>query len=162
MSIRKEMNQNNISLREVDASNWREVLTLNPGANDYVEPVHHCLLETVFHVASVATVGDYVKAIYLDDTLVGHCEFYPTHADTLYILCFMLDEKYHGLGYGKRAFTELMHYWRVHLNARQIELSTRNPIARRLYESFGFRALDNDRAREYFATYHEVLLTAIL
>lgn len=146
-----------VLLKEISASNWRRVLRLQPGPGDFVEEPSVSLLETVFRVGPC--YSPYVRAIYFDLNLIGLTTFYPHDNECIYIHTFMIDQNYQGFGYGRRAFEQLLEYLRTELGATRVELSTKNPIAARMYESCGFRAQDDERSRIYYENYDEVLLS---
>ena len=82
--------------------------------------------------------------IYADGAAVGFAMFafepdYEDPKDRYWLWRFMIDEKYQGRGYGKKALERIIAYFKDH-GAANIRLSTKgdNKNAIALYESFGF------------------------
>ena len=100
---------------------------------------------------SIADAADNAKvarpfAIYADGSVVGFTMFafepdYEDPDDRYWLWRFMIDERYQGCGYGRKALELIITYFKEH-GATNIRLSTKagNQKAIHLYESFGFAA----------------------
>ena len=108
---------------------------------------------------SIADAADNAKvarpfAIYADEVVVGFTMFafesdYEDPDDRYWLWRFMIDERYQGRGYGRKALELIIAYFKEH-GASNIRLSTKaaNQKAIHLYESFGFEANGNMNGEE--------------
>lgn len=98
---------------------------------------------------SIADAADNAKVarpfvIYADEVVVGFTMFafepdYEDPDDRYWLWRFMIDERYQGRGYGRKALELIIAYFKEH-GASNIRLSTKdgNQKAIHLYESSGF------------------------
>jgi len=76
---------------------------------------------------------------------------YDEDGVTGYINPIMVDKKYQGMGYGRQAMLLMIAYLRENLHVTKINIGHRkaNAAAGRLYESLGFRIIE-DRGNAYY------------
>ena len=144
-----------ISFRKITKKNVWDVVELNAGekGHTYVALNSHTLLEAIFDNKLL-----YVRAIYINNDLIGLTYFYP-YRNTVWISRFMIDHKYQGKGYGSKSFSKLLKYIKNKYSPTKIELSTSNPIAIKLYKKYGFVNNKNKRTSKFYKKYKENLLT---
>lgn len=132
-----------IELRPLDDSNIEACrkLKVSEKQADYI----------AFNDKSIADAADNAKVarpfvIYADEVVVGFTMFafepdYEDPDDRYWLWRFMIDERYQGRGYGRKALELIIAYFKEH-GATNIRLSTEaaNQKAIHLYESFGFAA----------------------
>lgn len=140
-----------ISLKSFDSPD--DVRWLHPGADNlhYIEQISTTVQELSQRFPS--SFREYLKAIYLDQMVIGFTAFYPTEvlSDQVWLIhTFMIDQQVQGRGYGKLAFEMLMkHILSVNVQHVPIELSSNNPVALKMYKHFGFREVSPDRSLRY-------------
>ena len=81
-------------------------------------------------------------AIYLDEEVIGLAAYEKEEEPGVYdILTMMLDERYQGLGLGKKAFEVLLDLLKSKPDCRRITLNFKpdNSRAEKFYQSFGFQ-----------------------
>jgi diamine N-acetyltransferase len=130
-----------VRLKEIDASNWREVLglELNPGQEHFVAPNARSLAEA--YVRPELPVYRPL-AVYDGEQMVGFamytCE--PASAKRHYVQRLMIDRRFQGRGYGRAAMSELLKLIREDESCEEISLCVApdNVNARSLYRSLGF------------------------
>ena len=89
-------------------------------------------------------------AIYNDEIMVGFTMMYHDDPeenefgdDSCYGICrFMIDQRFQGKGYGKKAFDKVLDYLRTYpqgdASSVYLTYDPENNLARQLYKSFGF------------------------
>jgi diamine N-acetyltransferase len=109
-----------VTLREISSETLGSILRLNVGQSQqhFVAPNSVSIAEAHFEPKS------WFRAIYADETPVGFVMLYvdrDTH--DYYLWRYMIDARYQGLGYGKRAMERLIDHVRTLPGARELRLS---------------------------------------
>lgn len=127
-----------ITLREVTKENLRDVLMLRvaPEQERFVASNAISIAQAHFD-PEIA----WFRAIYADETPVGFLMLHDEPAAATYFLWrFMIDHRYQGLGYGRRALDLLLEHVRARPGATAVTLShvpgEGNPAP--FYERMGF------------------------
>lgn len=143
-----------ISLRDVNAENWEEVIELEvtDEQEDYLASNLYSLAESKYNPYAVP------MAIYAGKRMVGFLMYESLtddgepHAYSLYR--FMIDERYQGKGYGRASLLALL----KHIGKRDTRLTRitvcyepENTPAKKLYASLGFREIGLDEDDEMIA-----------
>lgn len=122
-----ENNLSKISLKKIKRSNLEMILNLavKPKQKSLVAPNAHSIAEAHF------TKGAWYRAIYLDDVPIGfvmlrdttliHKKIMPDNP-VMYIWRFMLDGRYQGKGYGKRAMELVIEHIKSRPNIKEVSL----------------------------------------
>jgi len=132
-----------IYLKDIDENNLVKctLLTTNKDGKHYV--FEEFVASNAFSIAqSKVQKGWIVKAIYDDDLMIGFTMYGYCYEYSFYEICrFMVDYKYQGKGYGKLALGKIIEEMKKLENCKDIYISfdPKNNIARKLYESFGFK-----------------------
>ena len=126
-----------ITIKPITESNWEEAANLRilPEQVDFLTPNVYSIAESKFHPELVPC------AIYLETTMVGFLMYCRDPRDDQYWLYrFMIDERYQGKGYGKKALLELIEIIRALPNAPELNVGfdLENHVAANLYKSVGF------------------------
>lgn len=109
-----------VSLREIDSANVRAVTALDvaPHQQVFVAP------NAVSMAEYAVTTRAWTRAIYADEELVGYVLLSDDGEQPRYYLWrFMIDERYQGLGFGKRAMDLVIDYVRALPGADGLYLS---------------------------------------
>jgi len=148
-----------ITLRKITLENRRELFRLEVSSEQQKFVASN--LSSVASCYVLATNGGYPLpfAIYADEQMVGFVMIVygitsyelPRVAENNYcILRFMIGEQYQNRGYGKAAMNEILSYIRTFPAGPAqycwISYEDDNIVAKRIYESFGFR--DNGEVAE--------------
>lgn len=107
-----------LELREVDEDNGREIMRLRvlPAQDDFVAP-------NVISLAEASLTTDVlVLGLFVEDTAVGFA-MVSTREHRYYLWRFMIDYRYQGRGYGRRAMELLIEKVRGLPNATEFKLS---------------------------------------
>lgn len=127
-----------LTLREITAETLRPVLNLVVADDQkhFVAPNAVSVAEAYF-----AREHAWFRAIYADETPVGFLMLYDDPEKAVYYLWrFMIDARYQGLGYGRRAIQLLIDHVKGRPNAHELKLSCvpgeHSPCA--FYERLGF------------------------
>ncbi|KAG0082635.1 hypothetical protein BGZ93_010612 [Podila epicladia] len=117
-----------VTLREINKGNWREVtdLTVAESQTDILTSNLKSLCEAHY------TEDAWPRAIYADDTVVGFLllSIWPIE-DWYGVWRFMIDQKYQGLGFGRKAIQLAIAYIKEnHPDAKQIRLMSIGPEGR--------------------------------
>jgi diamine N-acetyltransferase len=128
-----------ISLKSITAENWKACvnLTLAKGQEDFVPSNVYSIAEAQFYSDSRS------RAVYADDVLVGYILYGIDESAGLWkIFRLMIDENFQGKGYGKAAMKSVLEDIRQEkAEVVLVRYSLENDVARRLYESFGFKEI---------------------
>lgn len=136
-----------IELRQVEASNFEEVIRLKVSSEQEV-----FVASNIYSIAQAKILPECVPlAIYHDEILIGFAMYAMDRDDNEYwIYRFMIDERYQSKGYGRAALKVLIDYLKKDIEHHVILLGVipGNERARKLYECCGFlsdgRMLDNE------------------
>lgn len=135
--MKTEQAQEFVTLREIDRSNYREILRLKVAADQtrFVASNAVSLAQAHFHVEA------WYRGIYTGDTAVGFVMLEIDEKKPEYYLWrYMIDEKHQGKGYGHQAMELVIEYVRNLPDATELILSyvpmEGNPKG--FYEKFGF------------------------
>ncbi|MBD1222095.1 GNAT family N-acetyltransferase [Virgibacillus halodenitrificans] len=130
-----------ISIRKINSSNESAVrkITLKEDQKNFIESVDECLEEA-------NTVPQWRPvAIYNEEEMVGFAMYgsFGPNKDT-WIDRIIIDEKYQGNGFGKKAMFRLIEIVSKEYGVKDIHLSIveENKVARHLYESIGFKYIN--------------------
>ena len=132
-----------IYLKDIDENNLLEcvLLSTNKDGKNYV--FEEFVASNAFSIAqSKVQKGWTVKAIYDDDLMIGFAMYGYCYEYDFYEICrFMIDHKYQGKGYGRRALVKIIEEMKENEECKDIYISfdPKNNIARSLYESLGFK-----------------------
>jgi diamine N-acetyltransferase len=131
-----------ISFRPVTRENCEEALKLQ------VSPEQMKFAPSVAESLASAYIKPWDEAldpfvICVDDQLVGlfYISYTPDSKDNYWIGGFIIDRKFQGRGYGRRALREMLSFVpTVHPNCQEIKLTVEkeNLTAQKLYRSLGF------------------------
>ena len=132
-----------IYLKDIDENNLLQcvLLTTNKDGKNYV--FEEFVASNAFSIAqSKIQKGWTVKAIYDEDLMIGFTMYGYCYEYGFYEICrFMIDYKYQGKGYGRRALVKIIEEMKENEECKDIYISfdPNNNIARSLYESLGFK-----------------------
>ena len=141
--LRAENGESDVDLRDIDNENWEECifLTTNKDREHFV--CEEFVASNALSLAqSKIQKGWITKAIYDGDLMVGFTMYGFNYEHNYYEICrLMIDSKYQGKGYGKRALGEVIEEMKQIEGCKEIFLSFEpdNRVAKRLYESFNFK-----------------------
>ncbi|KAF9159182.1 hypothetical protein DFQ26_006844 [Actinomortierella ambigua] len=114
-----------VTLREITRDNWRAIteLTVHEGQQGNVTSNVHSLCES--HYAEDA----WVRAVYADETPVGFLMMSIWDPESWYAIWrFMIDQRYQGFGYGRRAIQlAIAHLREHHPQAKLLRLMSTGP-----------------------------------
>ncbi len=142
-----------LRLREVDAANWEEVvdLELEDEQEDYVASNAYSLAESKFNGYAVPL------AIYAGKRVVGFLMYETLHEEdepeTYSIYRFMIDRRWQGKGYGRRALEQILKDIGQKSDCRRITICyvPNNKTAKEFYASLGFEEVGIDDDGEMIA-----------
>ncbi|MCA1065684.1 GNAT family N-acetyltransferase [Rossellomorea sp. AcN35-11] len=127
----------NLELREVNADNWEECVTLSVSDDQkgFVADNSYSLLQSIY------TEGFHPLAIYHQDAMIGFLMYGVDPETGRMEMCrLMIDQDHQGKGYGKAATLQLIN--RITASHGRIGLYTsaepENVHAIKMYESVGF------------------------
>jgi diamine N-acetyltransferase len=132
-----------VTLREVTTENFRDILTLrvSPKQREYVASNDRSVAEAHFHQEA------WFRAIYADETPVGFLMLHDENLreevrqdDYYFLWRLMVDERFQGLGFGRRAMQLLVQHVRQRPNASALLTSFHPGSAgpRGFYQKLGF------------------------
>jgi diamine N-acetyltransferase len=136
-----------VSLREVTADTVRQICNLNVAESQkgFVAPNAYSIAQAYFSKEA------WFRAIYADDTPVGFVMLYDNEPEAEYFLWrFMIDERYQGFGFGRRAIERLLEHVRGRPGAKELLLSCVPGEAgpENFYRKLGFAATDKWHGEE--------------
>jgi len=140
--------------KSVTKQNWEQINLLSAGKEnvDYIPNTSHILLDAIFN-----NKLKYVKAIYYKNKPIGLFYAYPKGNDAIFIARFMIDYHYQNKGLGNAVFPLIIE--QIHTSIKQqIYISTKNPIALKLYKKHGFIERDDSEAKKYYKKFNEIHL----
>lgn len=127
----------NIRLVDITTNNWKEICSLNPGKEGW-----NFVASNSFSITqSFYEKGWIIKGIAKDKLLIGFTMYGFSEEMTAYEICrFMIDERYQGKGYGKRALQIIIDEMLRSYGCEKIYLSTmpNNLRGKHIYEKAGF------------------------
>lgn len=132
-----------IYLKDIDENNLLQCvfLTTNKDGKNYV--FEEFVASNAFSIEqSKVQKGWTVKAIYNEDLMIGFTMYGYCYEYDFYEICrFMIDHKYQGKGYGRRALVKIIEEMKNIDDCNEIYISfePNNSIAKSLYESLGFK-----------------------
>lgn len=125
-----------ISLRNIDNSNWRDCINLEVTENQksFIPSNLYSVAESKFQV------GMYLFGVYNDDIMIGFASFILDEQGDMNLYKLMIDKRYQGNGYGKKALIMLMNIIKHETINKEIWLSLHpnNFLAIKLYCDYGF------------------------
>ena len=139
---RKPHSESNVTLHEVTAASLKEVLALQVTGRQRAFVADNARSIAQAHFSPHA----WFRAIYADDTPVGFLMLYDDPEKPEYYLWrLMIDERYQGNGFGRRAVELLIRHVRTRPNARELFTSVVQADGgpQGFYERLGF-ALTGD------------------
>ncbi len=110
-----------VTLREVTRDNAREIIKLEvaEGQNRFVAPNDVSLAQAYFEREKA-----WFRAIYADEIPVGFMMLYDDPREPIYYLWrLMMDARYQGMGYGRRALDLLVAYVKTRPSATELKVS---------------------------------------
>lgn len=127
----------NINFRDITTENWRELATLSvtDDQKNFIDPNAYSLTHSIYD-------GDTIKAIYDNDLMVGFIMYsIDETSKNAWIDSYMIDKPYQNRGYGKSALTKILDMFENDFDCLKIGISEHpeNKIAKKLYESLGFK-----------------------
>ncbi len=132
-----------IYLKEIDENNLLECVLLSTNKDGKNFVFEEFVASNAFSIAQAKVQkGWTVKAIYDDDLMIGFAMYGYCYEYDFYEICrFMIDHKYQGKGYGRRALVKIIEEMKENEECKDIYISfdPKNNIARSLYESLGFK-----------------------
>ncbi|WP_440897321.1 GNAT family N-acetyltransferase [Amphibacillus sp. Q70] len=131
-----------VLLKTIDQSNYKACaeLTVLEDQEDFITPNWYSLLEANYEADRLPF------AIYEQENLVGFIMFsyYPADADypldSWWIERFMIDQEYQNKGYGTKALSVAVSFFKEKINQKELRISAvpNNQVAIKLYENLGF------------------------
>ncbi len=126
-----------IQLVYITPENWEKVCLLDPGeeSREFVADNSFSIAQSVFEKSWI------IQAIQREEELIGFTMYGFSEELGEYELCrFMLDWRYQGNGYGKKALRIILTEMQNRFSCQKIYTSTspKNARARHVYESAGF------------------------
>jgi diamine N-acetyltransferase len=109
-----------VTLQEVTADTVHQICNLNvtESQKQFVAPNAYSIAQAYFSKEA------WFRAIYADDTPVGFVMLYDNEPESEYFLWrFMIDERYQGHGFGRRAIELLLEHVRGRPGAKELLLS---------------------------------------
>ena len=133
-----------VTLQNISEDNYRECLNIKVSENQkkFISEVSICLSKAyVFY--------DTVKpfAICNNDIVVGFIMVrFNEKINNYFIWQFMIDEKYQGKGYGRKALELIIKWIKENKDGKEITTTyiEGNSVVRDLYKSFGFKEFNNE------------------
>lgn len=129
-----------IYFKNIDEENWREAVSLKISKEQETYLPHPnvaSIAESKFHLDWITL------AIYKDETMIGFAMYGPDEEKEkeVWLIRYMMDERYQGKGYGKEALEKLLEEIRLNTKCSIINLSfhPQSKIAKNLYTSLGFK-----------------------
>ena len=127
----------NIRLVDITTNNWEEICTLNPGkeGREFVASNSFSITQSIYEK------GWIIKGIAKEKQLIGFTMYGFSEELTAYELCrFMIDDRYQGKGYGKRALQIIIDEMFHSYGCEKIYLSTdpNNLRGKYIYGNAGF------------------------
>lgn len=113
--------ESTITLQEITRENAREIIRLKVS-----EVQEQFVASNVISLAQAYFERDHAwfRAIYADETPVGFVMLYDDPREPVYFLWrFMIDERYQGLGYGRKALNLLIQHVKTRPAATEIKVS---------------------------------------
>jgi diamine N-acetyltransferase len=126
----------NISLRNIDNSNWRECIKL-----EVAEEQKSFIPSNLYSVAeSRFENGMKAFGIYNEEIIIGFASYILDEQGDMNLYKLMIDKQYQGNGYGKKALINLMNTIKSETLNKEIWLSLHpnNAVAIKLYCDYGF------------------------
>ena len=129
-----------MEFREIDKSNYWDcmALTIDAGQEGFVADNKQSLVEAAYED------GLYTLGIYHEETMVGFVLYdYDDAFPGWSMSRFMIGKQFQGKGYGKQAALAFLDYIKSKHNADKlyISVSLKNTVARKLYDSIGFKEI---------------------
>lgn len=129
-----------ITLREINEDNWREIIKLKVAEHQkrFVATNENGLALAYAHKEMRP------RAIYASEEPVGFIMYARDPDDGIYYINrFMIDEKYQNKGYGRKALSMLLNQLKNE-GVKNVDIMHRpdNAVAIKLYESLGFVLTD--------------------
>ncbi|WP_346847065.1 MULTISPECIES: GNAT family N-acetyltransferase [unclassified Clostridium] len=129
----------NISIKDIDIENWEECTKLKV-SREQERYLPHSNLKSI---AESRFYPNYtLLGIYKDDKIIGFAMHGEEDEDKMAELRrFMIDEKYQGNGYGRKALALVLEDIKKKSKYKTIYLSfhPKNIVTKNLYSSFGFK-----------------------
>lgn len=130
-----------ITMQAIDKQNWEECISLKTKKEQ-----ERFIASNLYSIAQVQFLERFeAKAIYVDQQMVGFTLYGLDSDDGNYwIYRFMIDERFQGLGYGKKAFQLILDTIRQRedrTDVLMISYAPMNEQARGLYTAAGFKEL---------------------
>jgi diamine N-acetyltransferase len=127
-----------VSLKEITADTVRPIcdLSVREEQRQFVAPNAVSIAQAYFSEHA------WFRAIYADDTPVGFLMLYDdTEKPEYYLWRFMIDARYQGMGFGRRALELLIEHVRARPNAKELFTSVHQAEGgpQGFYESTGFK-----------------------
>ena len=144
-----------IHLENVTMDTLREfaALSVHDFQNKFVSASTISLGEAYIHNLGEVCKAQ-IKAIYNDNDMIGHAliQYTPNGDESFYDFHrFMIDKRYQGQGYGKKAFTVVMDYIKTmpfgEASKVILEYMPGNDVASHIYHAYGF--VDTDEYNKY-------------
>lgn len=133
----------NLSLKDIDESNWEECILLTTNKDNIHYLGEQFVASNAYSIVqSKFEKGWTVKAIYEESKMVGFTMYGYCYEDSFHeIARIMIDHKYQGKGYGRAALSLVIDEMKSRKDCGEIYISfgPENYIAKKMYESMGFR-----------------------
>lgn len=132
-----------LHLEEIDEGNWRLGLEVAENQKNYVSDSNKMLARAYAYRNSRSRA--YV--IFTGETPVGMVMYHDCEPLNAYDFSqLFIDARYQGRGYGKAAVQQVLEMMRQDGKFKRVVLCyiDGNEAARKMYEGFGFRAIDRD------------------
>ncbi|WP_078547909.1 GNAT family N-acetyltransferase [Litchfieldia alkalitelluris] len=147
--------ESNLSLQEVNLSNFRQCVRLKVSENQM-----NFIASNLFTIAESKVDHALTPyAIVNGEHVVGFCciEIIPTNdlEDRYWVPRLMIGEQFQGNGYGKQAMNLIINMLSSYQDCVEIRLSyvPENKVARAFYENIGFSQIDEELQGEVVLSY---------
>jgi ribosomal protein S18 acetylase RimI-like enzyme len=125
----------------------------------------HCACPaTILYDAITKDTIDNVKAIYLNNKLIGIVHFYIIRfiknkktENKVWINRLLIHKTYQNKGYGKKVFEKLQKMLVNKYSIKRIEVSVSNPILLKVLEKYGFKKLNTKRGKNHYQKHKEYI-----
>ncbi|MEI4770255.1 GNAT family N-acetyltransferase [Psychrobacillus sp. FJAT-51614] len=132
-----------MNLVDITKENWLKIVFLTTNENGHATITEKFVASNALSIVqSMFESGWIIKGIQVDEKLIGFTMYGFSEDYSKYEICrLMIDRKYQEKGYGKKAIGMILEEMKKIEDCDAIYLSTEpeNGIARKLYESFGFK-----------------------
>lgn len=125
-----------VYIKSIDRSNWRDCIQL-----EIIEEQKNFIPSNLYSIAESRFESKMkLLGVYIDRIMIGFASYILDEEGDMNLYKLMIDKKYQGKGYGKKAIELIMSLMKKEAIKNEIWLSLhpQNIAAIKLYSSFGF------------------------